>query len=131
MADPTAMHLELALFRGDDLLHRGSIYVQAETALVAFGSHQHVVISEAPRLEAALFDGIIVEHRFELPSSPVTISLYEVKAADPSVLPRQVLRLKIAAQFGVNRSDDWENLAFGEEYTLAFRTTPLAGRSAN
>jgi hypothetical protein len=116
---PTAMHVEFAFFRGDDVLHRGGLHVTADKGVSCFGEHSHRILSEVPSLEVQLYSGLVVEHEFDFPASSLHLRYC-------SLTPdfRQVVELDAALEMGVHSSEDWESITW-QQFTLAFRCTPL------
>jgi len=93
--------IELAFFKGDDLLCRGTVRCGALDTADHFdgvGGHH--------------FD---VSSRFEQPASPVQI----VCRRDGKQLYEAALRV------GVHTSDDWESLDLANIHTLGFRCLEL------
>ena len=93
----SALHLELAFFKDDDLLCRGEVTCGATRAvnhLGGSGEHEFEVVSQ-----------------FEEPASPVEIVCrHHGKHV-----------YKAALRVGVHSSDAWESINLGNIHTLAFR----------
>ena len=114
---PTAMHVEFAFFRGDDVLHRGGLHMTPEKGVSCFGEHQHKLLSEVPPLEVQLYSGIVFEHELALPSSHLRLRYCSLT---PDL--QQVVELDAAIEMGVHTSDDWESITL-KQFTLAFKCT--------
>ncbi len=95
----TSMHVELALFDGDELLERGSIYVDAESSCVHF-THFHIA------------------HRLEGDAAKLVLSSFS---------PRVNLKT-VTLDMPVHESTDWESIDLGG-FTLAFRCSLTAQQS--
>jgi len=114
-----SLHVEVALFHGDAIVQRGNIVLRAEEGCSCFGEHRHVIIKDR---DVALFAGLIIEHRLEVPASPLTLRYFEVVTTDDPTEPlRQSLVFKSALRVGVHTSTDWENINFVKGYFLAFK----------
>jgi len=113
------LYVEFALFRGDELVQRGNILIRPEKGCSCFGEHRHAMIGDH---DFALFVGLIVEHRLEVPASPLTMHYFEVVETDDAAEPlRQSLALEAALRMGVHTSDDWESINLVKGYSLAFK----------
>jgi len=122
--DATALHVEFGLLLGDRLLNGGSLLVTQVQGYACYGEHRHFRI-EPSWLEVILFDGLLIQHRFELPACPVEMRLLRVIESGDERMPlRQEQVFNSELRMGVHRSADWESIAL-DQHTLAFRCTPL------
>jgi len=115
------MHVSFALFEDNTLLHRGEFLVGQRPGFVVYGEHHHVALSTTHafvhRPEFQLFSGLVVEHSFELPASPISLRYYTIEHE------QQEQRFNAALRVGVHASEDWETLQLAG-YTFAFRCAP-------
>ena len=93
--------IELAFFKGDDLLCRGSVRCGAAEV--------------ADHFEGAEGHYFVVSSRFEEPASPMQIVCHR----DGKQLYEAALRV------GVHNSDDWESINLANVHTLGFRCREL------
>lgn len=97
------MAVELALFRGDDLLCRGSI-----------------VIERAPASSEFAVEGggaLVISHAFGLPACSLSLRFRDSEESNRLV--------EAGVAMGVHDSDDWESVALGPDHTLAFFCRPI------
>lgn len=90
------MDVEVAFFRGDDLLCRGSVRCVPEETTQTFQGGDY---------------SFQVTHAFELPASRFLIVASSAGQH----------RFRSAMRMGVHTSDDWETIDLGDGYTLAFK----------
>lgn len=108
------MTVQFALFQGDDLLCRAEIRIEEHEKLEDFD------------YAVRAFDGItnpanptghlVVRHQFAIPAASLAITLVEFGA----VASAAQIVLEASVVMGVHDSDDWESVALGRDYTLAF-----------
>ena len=94
------MRVELAFFRGDELLCRGAIHVTDDCCTSDFAA------TSGERFQ--------VQHQFGLPACALEITC---EAGD-------AWAFHSAIQMGVHHSSDWEVLELTSPYELAFRCAP-------
>jgi len=122
--DATALHVEFALSLGEALLHRGGLLVGEKQGYACYGEHKHFSIQPGA-LDTMLFDGLLIQYRFEQPSCPLEMRLLRVVETENEAVPfRQEQVFNSALRMGVHRSTDWESITL-DLHTLAFRCTPL------
>jgi hypothetical protein len=104
------MSVELALFRGDELLCQGSIAVTQTPASSEFPLEDRGVL--------------VISHEFALPACSLGLQLRPSAESEPLI--------EAGVAMGVHDSDDRESVALGPDYTLGFFchaiTTPPAER---
>lgn len=113
-ADATAMAVEFALFRGDDLLCRAAIRVEAQEKVEEFDYGPRDADGATDRTTAA--GHLVVRHRFELPAASLSITLLQFSSAGGE----SEIVLQAGLSMGAHDSDDWESVALGGDYTFAF-----------
>lgn len=122
------MHVEFALFLGDELLHLGNLVVRPEKNVICYGSHRHVkivrtIVGTDVVVPLDLFEGLIVSTEFDLPASSIEMEYYQLRETGDAHYPIKQIRLwKSALRMGVHTSEDWESLAL-DKHTLAFKCT--------
>ena len=104
------MSVELALFRGDELLCRGSIVIDQPRASSEFPVEGGGVL--------------VISHEFGLPACSLGLQFRQSVESEPL--------LDAGVAIGVHDSDDWESVALGPDHTLGFfcraiTTLPGAG----
>jgi hypothetical protein len=92
------MGVDLALFRGDELLGRGSIVIDRARGLSEFS------------LEGGGL--LVISHEFGLPACSLGLRFRG------SVESERLLEASLA--MGVHDFDDWESVALGADHTLGF-----------
>lgn len=121
------MHVDLALFKGDALLHRCRFLIGSEKGISCYGEHTHFSLSDAEPdgLPVELFSGLVVEHQFDLPACPVGIQLFDVVSTDDlAEAYRQSRVFSASLHMGVHTSEEWESISLGD-YTISFWSRPL------
>lgn len=102
------MNVDLALFRGDELLCRGEINITATRASSEFSGHDNVTLS--------------ISHAFAMPACSLSVRLR--RQSDASGESEELLEAGLA--MGVHESDDWESVALGPDFTLGFLCQPIS-----
>jgi hypothetical protein len=124
------MHVAFALFEGDRLITRGGLLLRPVLAVSCYGEHRHSRVSVSAQQGSRgstleLFAGLVIEHRFILPSCLLTLRFFEVLPTDDGLEPlRQVKIFEASVDMPVHESDDWESLQLGS-HTLAFSCFPM------
>ncbi len=91
------MRVELAFFKGNELLCHGTIAIDTE-------QRQCTIVGESgPAFE--------ISYTYEWPACPILIKCFH----DGELVSRSALRM------GVHTSDDWEAISLAEPYELGFR----------
>ncbi len=101
------MKVDLALFRGDELLCRGRISISEKRGSSEFAIHDDVTL--------------FISHEFALPACSLSLELR--RKSEGSMEVDQLLEAGLA--MGVHESDDWESVALGPDYTLGFFCRPV------
>ena len=110
---PNAMEVQFGLFRNDDLLCRGRVRIEEVEKSEAF-DYQLTSSDDTPNVQPA--GRMVLRHRFSLPAASLELKLVHFTAHDaPPKIP-----LDAALKMGVHTSEDWESVALGAEYSLAF-----------
>ncbi len=105
---PNAMTVEFGFFHHDDLLCRATIRIEEREKSEEFDSGTSDGAPPAGHL--------VIRHWLEFPSASLHLALVRCPTADAA--PEVILEAGLA--MGVHDSDDWESVALGGAYTLAF-----------
>jgi len=101
------MSVDLALFRGDELLGRGSICIRNQRESSEFALQDDMIL--------------FISHEFALPASSLSV---ELRRRAEGAKEKELL-LEAGLAMGVHESDDWESVSLGPEYTLGFFCRPV------
>jgi hypothetical protein len=111
--NPHALAVEFGLFHHDVLLCRTTIRIEEQQKSEELDCTEP---SEAAGT-ASCNDHLVIRHQFALPAA--SLQFWLIRGAAPESTGEIILEAALA--MGVHNSEDWESVALGEEYTLAFR----------
>lgn len=119
--NPHALAVEFVLFHHDVLLCRAAIRIEEQQK-----SEEFDYPDPSAGIGTTSYEGhLVIRHQFGLPAA--SLQLWLIRYIAPGSTGEVILEAALA--MGVHDSEDWESVALGQDYTLAFRCRQEIGEN--